>query len=125
MEFTEEQTNDNYWRVRYWVAANPNTPVGVLEALSKDDYEDVRWEVAQNPNTPMGVSEVLAEDEDEDVRRGVSRNPNSAAQILVRGFEYERRQKKPSRGILKAIVKNSNCPDYLKAVIQTVLEGME
>jgi hypothetical protein len=120
-----ELSEDVDWRVRWYVAKNPKTPVGVLRELSKDEDGGVRRVVAENPNTPVDVLKELAKDDYWRVRWRVAQNPNSTEQILVSVFEYERKQKKPNRDVLEAIIENANCPDYLKAVIQTVLGGME
>jgi hypothetical protein len=147
MNYTEEQTRNMSYEKKYDLAGNPNTPVGVLEALAKDTISGIRWEVAGNTNTPVELLKVLSKDKDPEVRQEVAENhntpvdvlaelskdedggvrwrvaenPKSTDQILVRLFETERRQK--DRDVLEAIVKNSNCPGYLKAVIQTKLEG--
>ena len=38
--------------MREEVAENPNTPTHLLENLSNDEYYSVMWYVAANPNTP-------------------------------------------------------------------------
>ena len=62
--------------VRYKVANNPNTPIDILEVLSKDEDNDVRYWVADNLNTPIDILRVLSKDEDSSVRYWVIRNPN-------------------------------------------------
>jgi 3-methyladenine DNA glycosylase AlkC len=81
--------------------------------------------VAENPNTPVGVLKELYKDKNKFVRAAVAENPNSTDRVLVSVFEYERKRKRPDRDILEAIIDNANCPGYLKAVIQTMLDGME
>jgi hypothetical protein len=125
MNYTEEQIRNMYWRVRWYVAKNPKTPVGVLRELSKDEDGGVRRVVAENPNTPVDVLKELAKDDYWRVRWRVAQNPNSTEQILVSVFETERRQREPRRNVLRSIIANANCPGYLKAVIQTMLEGKE
>jgi hypothetical protein len=151
MSYTEEQIRNMSWGEKRYVAQNPNTPPRALEVLSKDVDEEVRWRVALNPNTPVEVLKELSRDEDEDVREAVAKhskstdrvlkelskdkvwnireivanNPNSTDRVLVSVFEYERKRKRPDRDILEAIIDNANCPGYLKAVIQTMLDGME
>ena len=39
-------SKDKDYIVRYYVASNPNTPIKILEKLSK-------YDVASNPNTPL------------------------------------------------------------------------
>jgi hypothetical protein len=124
MEFTEEQIRNMNYDEQYNLAINPNTPVELLAELAKDEKWTVRREVAQNPKTPVGVLKELSIDKEENVRYLVAKNPNSTAQILVSCFDTERKQKKPIRAVFRSISANANCPDYLKAVIQTMLEGM-
>ena len=45
---------------RLATAKNPQTPVNVLEQLSKDTSAQVREAVAQNVNTPRSVLEELS-----------------------------------------------------------------
>jgi hypothetical protein len=118
-----ELSEDVDWRVRWYVAKNPKTPVGVLRELSKDENEYVRRGVAYNPNTPVDVLKELAKDKDGNVRWYVAKNTNATPLVWIRLFEYERRRKRPYRDLLEAIIENANCPGYLKAVIQTMLEG--
>jgi hypothetical protein len=150
MYYTEEQIRKmEYWK-KSELARNPNTPVGVLEILFKDEEEDIRgrvalntntppgeleilskdeWfvvvrSVAANPNTPVRVLETLSQDGDSDIRWAVAFNTNSTNKVLVRLFEYERSHEKNS-DVFEEIIGNANCPDYLKAVIQTKLEEMK
>ena len=61
--------------VRYKVANNPNTPIDILEVLSKDEDNDVRYWVADNLNTPIDILRVLSKDENSGVRYWVLNNP--------------------------------------------------
>jgi len=63
--------------VRYGVAANPSTPVGLLTKLATDEDNYIRSEVAANPSTPGELLTKLATDEHEFVRSAVARNPNA------------------------------------------------
>ena len=58
-------------------AANPNTPIHILEALATDEYCSVRWRVAENPNTPIPILETLATDKDCGVRYEAAMNPRA------------------------------------------------
>jgi hypothetical protein len=109
--------------IRSTVAGHSNTPREALLLLAKDEKLAVRWELSDNPNIPAEALYFLAKDEYIRTRFCVARNPNATEQVLVRVFEYERRLKTPLVDILKTIIANANCPDYLKAVIQTTLEG--
>ena len=50
------------------LARSEDTSADVLIKLSKHKDVSIRWEVAGNPNTPMEVLEKLTKDEDEGVR---------------------------------------------------------
>jgi hypothetical protein len=124
-EVLKELAKDDNYSIRIAVTDNIDTPVEILEAFSTDINWGVRSGVALHTNTPIEILLELATDEDDYVRFEVAQNTNSTDQILVSVFETERKQKKPDRAVLESIIENANCPDYLKAVIQTVLGGME
>ena len=63
----KDENEDPY--IRQEVAANENTSVATLEALSKDADWGVRWNVAQNKNTPTAVLEHLTKDKEDDIRQ--------------------------------------------------------
>ena len=54
---------DEYGYGRGFLAANPETPVEILELFSKDKNHVVRCGVAVNPATPIGILMVLAREE--------------------------------------------------------------
>jgi len=58
------------------MADNPNTPIEVLEKLSKDENEYVRYAIASNPNTPIEVLKRLSKDRSRFVRSNVANNPS-------------------------------------------------
>ena len=68
----EIMSKDEAAEVREAVAGNKNTPVSVLEELSKDE-DIVRINVARNKNTPVNVLEELSKDPDEDVREAANK----------------------------------------------------
>jgi hypothetical protein len=124
-EVLKELAKDDNYGIRIAVTDNIYTPVEILEAFSTDINWGLRAGAALHTNTPIEILRELATDEDSYVRFEVAENPNSTDQILVSVFEYERRQNEIDSDVLKAIISNANCPGYLKAVIQTMLEGME
>lgn len=65
------------WKIRNWVAQNPNTPVDALVKLSQDQesYWSRYW-VAKNPNTPADLLVRLSSDPRPDVRDAAQQNPN-------------------------------------------------
>jgi hypothetical protein len=86
-------SSDEDYIVRSYVAANPNTPVEALQALSRDKGQpvvtragangcDVRYNVAKNPSTPAATLNEMSSDEDYIVRCGVASNPNTPADVL-------------------------------------------
>jgi hypothetical protein len=106
------------------LADNANCPAWLLTELSKGGDVNVRRYVANNPNTPVDVLKELSKDEEWITRGIVANNTNATEQVLVSVFEYERSHRK-RKEILEAIISNANCPGYLKAVIQTMLEEMK
>jgi hypothetical protein len=96
MAYTEEQIRNMSYDEKMNLAESTST-LEVLVKLSKDRWWGVRWRVAENTN--------------------------ATDQVLVSVFEYERSRKEQEEDVLYAIVEHANCPDYLKAVIQTKLEG--
>ena len=72
--FNTFHKNEN---IRASVASNSNTPVSVLEYLSKDKISSyVRYWVAKNPRTPIYILEKLSNDEYENVRENADNNLN-------------------------------------------------
>ena len=76
------------WETRYYIclelAANPNTPVDILEQLSdglKVDHR-IRREVAANPSTPVDILQKLVRGSGYDVCRAVAENPNVSEELL-------------------------------------------
>ena len=43
------------WRVKAWVAANPNAPADTLATLAMDDHEMVQANALENPRCPLHV----------------------------------------------------------------------
>jgi hypothetical protein len=116
--------NSKYKYIREQVAHHPHTSLEVLIDLAKDSKTntDIRFGLVSNPNTPSeGLKEVI-KDQDYFVRLNAAKHPNATEQILVTVFEQERKRKYPKEEVLENIVKNVNCPGYLKAVIQTMLK---
>lgn len=61
------------------IARNPNTPVEILEELSRDTYgldggEETRACVARNPNTPYDILVKLSQDDDRCVRANAEKS---------------------------------------------------
>jgi hypothetical protein len=59
---------DRNWEVRNAVAKNPNTPLDVLEKLSKDTAWGVRCNTAAHPNVSLRILSKLLEDAKYQVR---------------------------------------------------------
>lgn len=98
------------YRVRRFVAENPNTPADVLFDLASDadpgvieaairnpnmpveslvqlfhfGDEYVRYCIANGRNTPSDILDALADDESKDVRASVARNRNTSEKTLLR-----------------------------------------
>lgn len=70
--FNTFHKNEN---IRASVASNSNTPVSVLEYLSKDKISSyVRYWVAKNPRTPIYILEKLLKDKAYLVRASIADN---------------------------------------------------
>jgi hypothetical protein len=121
LEVLEELAKTNEEGVRSSLVSNPNIPEKLLKVLSRDSSWGVRREVAANPKTPINLLKALAIDDVWGIRRKVAQNPNATEQILVKIWKYEKSHKN-IEDILIALFSHSNCPDWLKAVIKTVLE---
>lgn len=72
---------DQYGYGRGFLAADPETPVEILELFSKDKNHVVRCGVAVNPATPIGILKVLAKEESakgesQIVKARVAENPS-------------------------------------------------
>ena len=49
------------WEIMY-VAGGRNTPISIIEALSKDERHQIRESVAANASTPMRILQTLSKD---------------------------------------------------------------
>lgn len=63
------------------LAANPSTSKKILKALSEDKNSDVRSSVAYNKNTPVEILEILSKD-NYWVQKVVAENPNTPPKVL-------------------------------------------
>lgn len=82
--------------VREAVALNANTPVYILEQLSKDPVEAVLMAVAGNRNTPPHVLDALAQHKNVDIQRRIARHANaseSALELLATSKDTEARRR--------------------------------
>lgn len=93
------------WELRVHVARNHNTPIDVLERLSKDKNPYVRKAVAGNIHAPITVLSQLSIDDQIFVRFEVAANPNTPLSILSPFFDDE------SAYIRRAVVWNRATPN--------------
>ncbi|AFZ03248.1 hypothetical protein [Calothrix sp. PCC 6303] len=68
--------------IRRGVALHQNTPVSILENLSKAKDSQVRMAVAENKKTPKYLLETLAYDRSIVVRYAIVENPNTPSSII-------------------------------------------
>ena len=66
--YLRKMAKSEEWRDRQRIAENLYTPVDTLIQLSEDALVIVRCAVVSNPNTPVEVLEKLTKDEDRFVR---------------------------------------------------------
>ena len=102
---------EDVWGVRSNVARNPNTPVTVLEKLSRDRDPSVRAAASVNPHTPVVVLERLVKDEDPSVRAAAARNPNTPPEGLA-GLASD-----SDTNIRQALASNRNTPPHTLATL--------
>lgn len=69
--------------VLYNLAANPSTPLDILEKLSKEEDERIRELVASNPSTPSEILSELAQDPSKSVVVNAVANPNTPEDIVL------------------------------------------
>lgn len=69
------------------VAANPSTPLAVLDTLSRDSDDQVRLTVARNPSTSEAVLSCLALDSDWQVAVAATFNPSAPSEVRERHIE--------------------------------------
>ena len=99
------------------IASNEKTPVSLLEKFVKGD-PNVRWALAQNKKIPTGLLETLAKDDVDVIRISVARNPQATEDILSFMAGGERQSSNPhSEIILREILENKNCPEWLHTAV--------
>ena len=89
-------------------ACNPNTPLQILDTLSKSEFYPIRMYVAMHPNVDETILDRLSDNEPYPVLLAVASNPKCSASILRklseltywtgRVYTYD------------AIIDNPNCP---------------
>ena len=126
MEYTEEQIQKMSYARKHNLAINPNTPSDWLAKLATDEYLSIKMAVAVNPSTPESTLWELAKNDfpPGNVRETVAKNVKATPKILLMIWEYKKSNRK-LKDVLFAIVRNPNCPDYLKATILTVVPELE
>jgi hypothetical protein len=91
------------------VAANPKTPIYLLEELATYEYWEVRCRVAQNPNTPIPLLKKLSKDKSCDVYLGVLQNPNAPIDWLIEAFD-----RSEESGLIRyTLAQNASLPIYI------------
>jgi hypothetical protein len=72
-----------FYLVQWSLAGNPNTPVDLLEALSRAEDHNVAHGLAYNFSTPLFILRELARNEDPLVRQGVASNPSADNELIT------------------------------------------
>ena len=78
-DFSDLEEYDEIFEV---IAANPNTPIEILNILKKYDDEDVREAVVSNPNTPKSLLMEMLKDPSPYVRMGILKRDNIDVEFL-------------------------------------------
>jgi hypothetical protein len=108
------------------LAANPNTPVTMLNQLASHHLEDVRVAVAENRSTPLETLFVLARDQQPDVRYCLAENTNLPGEILATLCEDENPyvSARARRSLdIKAMLGRSNRFSSQTARLKVISEG--
>ena len=74
------------------VAANPNTPLPLLNQLARHPDENIRCAVASNRSTPSDLLTELSNTDSFKVLSEIARNPNASYELLDRLFHDENSQ---------------------------------
>ncbi len=82
VEILEELSRYPDFFVRSQVARNKKISAKIIEQLSLDEDKKIRCQIAKNQNTPQSILEQLSLDRDFSVRSAVASNQNIPAKIL-------------------------------------------
>lgn len=97
------------------VAANPHTPIAILEMLSENNNWCVRAALTGNPNTPENLLLQLADDEDDNVRIALASSPYATIGVM------EKLSDDADGDVIGALRQNPSTPEYIQRELERQL----
>lgn len=97
------------------VAANPHTPIVILEMLCGNSNWCVRAALTGNPNTPENLLFQLADDEDDDVRIALASSPYATIGVM------EKLSDDADGDVIDALRQNPSTPEYIQRELERQL----
>ena len=97
------------------VAANPHTPIVILEMLCGNSNQCVRAALTRNPSTPENLLLQLADDEDDDVRIALASNPYATIGVM------EKLSDDADGDVISALYQNPSTPEYIQRELERQL----
>ena len=97
------------------VAANPHTPIVILEMLSENSNQCVRAALTRNPSTPENLLLQLADDEDDDVRIALASSPYATIGVM------EKLSDDADSDVIGALCQNPSTPEYIQRELERQL----
>ena len=97
------------------VAANPHTPIVILEMLSENSNWCVRAALTGNPSTPENLLLQLADDEDDDVRIALASSPYATIGVM------EKLSDDADGVVIGALCQNPSTPEYIQRELERQL----
>ena len=99
------------------VAANPHTPIVILEMLCGNSNWCVRAALTRNPNTPENLLLQLADDENDDVRIALASSPYATIGVM------EKLSDDADGDVIGALCQNPSTPEYIQRELERQLRG--
>ena len=99
------------------VAANPHTPIVILEMLCGNGNRCVRAALTRNPNTPENLLLQLADDENDDVRIALASSPYATIGVM------EKLSDDADGDVIGALCQNPSTPEYIQRELERQLGG--
>ena len=99
------------------VAANPHTPIVILEMLCGNGNRCVRAALTRNPNTPENLLLQLADDENDDVRIALASSPYATIGVM------EKLSDDADGDVIGALCQNPTTPEYIQRELERQLGG--
>lgn len=99
------------------VAANPHTPIVILEMLYESSNWCVRAALTKNPSTPEFLLFQLASDEDNNVRIALAASPHATVGVM------EKLSNDTDSGVIGSLYQNPSTPEYIQKELERQLRN--